>query len=140
MQMEENLKLDDFNYEQYDFTPLSPLQPQIDLGTPPLSVSSPYDFGNDISEFNFMDGTGEQEISISDLLDGFLQNLDESSCGESIYQKKLVMEKDGHLSNLTQSLQNEPPGSLFNVPYSYMDPQTIEVGVKRYFLVTSKPP
>lgn len=138
--MEENFKLDDSSREQTDFTPLSSLQQLIDLEPPPLSFSSPYDFGSDINGFNFIDGTGEQEISISDLLDEVFQNVDESSCGESIYQNKLVMENDGHLSNLTQSLQNVPPGSLFNVPYSYVDPQTIEVGVKRYSLVTSKPP
>ncbi|GMN31177.1 hypothetical protein TIFTF001_003133 [Ficus carica] len=129
MQMEENSKFYDPNYDQIDFTTLSPLQPQIDLWPAPLSVSSPYDFGNDINGFNFMDGTGEQEISISDLLEEVLQNPDESSCGESIYQKKLDMEKDGHLSNLTQSLQNVPPGSLFNVPYSYVDLQTIQHGM-----------
>lgn len=129
MQMEENSKLYDPNCDQIDFSSLSPLQQQFDLWPATLSVSSPYDFGNDINGFGFMDGTGEQEISISDLLEEVLQNPDESSCGESIYQKKLDTDKDGHLSNLTQSLQNVPPGSLFNVPYGYVDPQTIEHGM-----------
>ncbi|XP_024026858.1 protein NTM1-like 9 isoform X2 [Morus notabilis] len=127
-EMEENSQLYEPANDEIDFSSFSPFQ-SIDLGPELLYVGSPSDFGNDINGFRFMDGTGEQDISISELLDEVLQNPDESSCEDSTYQKNTVVGRDNHLSNLTQSLQNTQPGNLYNVSYNNMNPQTMQHGL-----------
>ena len=135
MHLEENSKLDDPAHEQIDFTAFSPLRSQIDL-SPTCYVGSPYacDFGNDINGFHFLDGTGEQDISISELLVEALHNPDESSCEESTYQENPVVGRAGHLSEHTQLLQNIPPGSSYNGSYSDTDTDTAQVSVIGHFI------
>lgn len=131
MQMEGNSKLCEPAQDQIDYTVFSPLQSQFDVGPPPY-VDSPYayDFGNDDSVLHFLDGTGEQDISLTQLLDEFFPNHDESSCEESTSQKNSIVEKEVHLPAQAQSLQNIPPGSSYNGSYSNMGVDMTEVRIK----------
>lgn len=55
-------------------------------------MGSPFacDFGNDLDGLHFQDGTTEQDISLSDLLDEVFNNQDDS-CEESTGQKNPVL-------------------------------------------------
>lgn len=67
------------------------MQSNPDLGS---LVDSPYgiDFGNDHFGLHFQDGTNEQDVSLSNLLDEVFNNHDEFSCEESKGQKELAIE------------------------------------------------
>ncbi|KAI3469053.1 hypothetical protein Pfo_025716 [Paulownia fortunei] len=75
---------------QFDDKVLDALQSHnlTDLGA---CIGSPFadDFGNDPTGLHFQDGTSEQDVSLSELLEG-LQNLDNYFCEESTSHKTLV--------------------------------------------------
>lgn len=115
MKTEDKPRLDDLGYDHLDFTSFSPLQSVSELA-PVDYVGSPFscDFGNDIGGFHFLDGTGEQDVSLTEILDVALHSHDESSCEESPYQENFASGKKDHLSQK----QNIMPGSLYNGSYS----------------------
>ncbi|KAJ8768340.1 hypothetical protein K2173_021493 [Erythroxylum novogranatense] len=89
------------NSGQVDYKIFSPVQSHIyaDLT---YCTDSPYtsDFGNDLNSFCFHDGTYEQDMSLTELLDSFNNN-DKHSCGELIIPKDFSHEMqtslDGHM-------------------------------------------
>ncbi|CAN1779401.1 Protein NTM1-like 9, partial [Linum perenne] len=61
-------------------------QPYGDLG---LHFDTHYDndFGNDLNGFHFQDGTSEQDVSLTELLDEVFHNHDDLSCDETSSEK-----------------------------------------------------
>lgn len=85
----------------------SPEQTQLQTEQAPY-IGSPFacDFGNDLDGLHFLDGTSEQDISLSDLLVEVFNNKDDS-CEESTSQKNSVLGSEipfAHQSYLSQSL------------------------------------
>ncbi|XP_030500263.2 NAC domain-containing protein 14 [Cannabis sativa] len=112
--MEENSKFSEVN-ALTDYAAISSFNSQIEQ---PLYADSPFacDFGNDDYVIPFMDGTAEQDISLTDLLDEVFQSHDEKLDS----QKNSTVGKETHLYAQAQSLQNIPPRSLYNGPYNNM--------------------
>ncbi|PON37741.1 NAC domain containing protein [Parasponia andersonii] len=127
-QMEENSKFCEPAHDQIDYTVFSPLQSPIDVGPPPY-VLSPFscDFGNYDNGFQFLDGTGEKDISLTDLLDEVFHNNDESSCEESTPKTNAVVGKEIYLPAEAQSLQSIFPGSSYFGSYSNMGIDMIQM-------------
>ncbi|CAL1373737.1 unnamed protein product [Linum trigynum] len=80
---------DELTYGRGDFNVFSPMQPHPygDLG---LNFDSQYanDFGDDLNGLHFQDGTSEQDVSLTDLLDEVFNGNDEWSCEEASSEKK----------------------------------------------------
>ncbi|CAN1779404.1 Protein NTM1-like 9 [Linum perenne] len=78
----------DFTSGEVDYKMFSPMQPQPygDLG---LHFDTHYDndFGNDLNGFHFQDGTSEQDVSLTELLDEVFHNHDDLSCDETSSEK-----------------------------------------------------
>ncbi|GLT64668.1 hypothetical protein SLA2020_371460 [Shorea laevis] len=92
--VEENSNFYNPTYNQNDYNGFSPVQSHILEDLPPYMDSfmdSLYgsDFGNDHSGIHFQDGTGEEDVSLSYLLNEVFNNHEES-CEESIGQNNLV--------------------------------------------------
>lgn len=71
-------------------------------------MNSPFacDFGNDNNGMHFLDGTGEQDVSLTELLDEVFHNNDDFFCEESTNVKNSVV-----ASGQSCTLYNIPPGS-----------------------------
>ncbi|KAK9926457.1 hypothetical protein M0R45_023687 [Rubus argutus] len=74
-------------------------------------VGSPFtsDFGNYNNGLHFQDGTCEQDVSLTELLDVVFNNHYESSCEESTSQKNLAVDSESYLSDHAFMLQAVPP-------------------------------
>lgn len=97
---------------------LQPTSGQLDSPNFPLlqseltpCMNSPFacDFGNDDNGLQFLDGTSEQDFSLSELLDEVFHNHDDCSCEESTNVKNSVDGTGVHLSHHTCLVQNNPP-------------------------------
>ncbi|KAF3434159.1 hypothetical protein FNV43_RR25262 [Rhamnella rubrinervis] len=86
MRLEENSFLPSA-FGQSDSPNFSLLQSLIDTD---MNSPFPCDFGNDNNGLHFLDGTSEQDVSLSDLLDEVFHSNDDSSCEESINVKDSV--------------------------------------------------
>ncbi|XP_059662097.1 protein NTM1-like 9 [Cornus florida] len=98
---------------QIDCKVFSPLQSQIHTELGPFS-GSPFsnDFGNDHSRFDFRDGTCEQDVSFSELLEVF-PNHDQNSCEDSNSGKNSTIESDTQMSGYFSLLQHGLPGNSY---------------------------
>lgn len=67
------------------------------------------DFGSNSNGLLFQDGTGEQDLCLTELLDEVFNNQDECSGEESTSQKNLILQNEMHLSGNTCPLQTVPP-------------------------------
>uniref|UniRef100_A0A5B6YH27 NAC domain-containing protein n=1 Tax=Davidia involucrata TaxID=16924 RepID=A0A5B6YH27_DAVIN len=91
---------------QIDWKVFSPLPSQIHTELGPY-MDSPFanDFGNDHNGLHFQDGTCEQDVCLTELLEA-LQNHDENSCEESTSQKNSAVGSEtqmpGHVPLLPQ--------------------------------------
>ncbi|XP_062074000.1 protein NTM1-like 9 [Humulus lupulus] len=117
MLMEENSKFCELAHAQTDYTAFSSLPSQIEQ--PPYSPFAS-DFGNDDNVIPFMDGTDEQDISLTELLDEVFHSRDESSSDKLNSLKNSTVGKETHLYAQAQSLENIPSGTLYNGPYNNM--------------------
>nr|XP_048319889.1 protein NTM1-like 9 isoform X1 [Ziziphus jujuba var. spinosa] len=88
-------------------TPLQHTKFQVETELIPR-VNSPFacDFGNDNNGMHFLDGTGEQDVSLTELLDEVFHNNDDFFCEESTNVKNSVV-----ASGQSCTLYNIPPGS-----------------------------
>ncbi|KAF8412048.1 hypothetical protein HHK36_000001 [Tetracentron sinense] len=96
-QLAEDHKLfNDPTFEPLDCKVFSPLHSQMHMELGPSYFDSPYanDFGNDHYGGQFIDGTSEQNVSITEFLDAVLNNQDEYSCEESTSQKNSAVESE----------------------------------------------
>lgn len=94
----------------------------------------PSDFGNYNNGLHFQDGTCEQDVSLTELLDGVCNNHYESSCEESTSQKNLVVDSETYLSDHAFMLQDMPPENLWlNGSFGDIDAKMAQVWVKEYF-------
>ncbi|KAJ6776608.1 putative proteinC DOMAIN-CONTAINING PROTEIN 91 [Salix koriyanagi] len=102
---------------ELDCEVFSPVQSRIpaDLG---CYMDSPYanDFGNDQNGFPFQDFSGEQDVSITELLDDFFNNHDECS-GEETSQNNLGVGRETQLSGQIPPANSYVPD---NGIYSFM--------------------
>lgn len=96
--LEENPNFFEPTYNQIDFKVFSP--------GPFMDSLYASDFGNVHNEIPFQDGTGEQDVSISEILDEFYNN-HEDSCEESTCQKNSVA-----ASEVNQSVNAFMPQTL----------------------------
>lgn len=95
-QLGDNSKFDELTFGQNGWNDFSPLLPQNQTELPLYNAGSPFpcDFGNESNAFHFQDGTCEQDIFLSDLLDEVFNNQDEFSYAESTSQKNSVVGSD----------------------------------------------
>ncbi|CAN0840770.1 Protein NTM1-like 9 [Linum grandiflorum] len=90
----------EFTSGEVDYKMFSPLQPQ-PYGDMGLHFDSHYDndFGNDLNGFHFQDGTSEQDVSLTELLDEVFHN-DDLSCQEASSDKNLgLLPESFHVRN-----------------------------------------
>lgn len=94
---------------EIDFQDFPTLQSQIQMEIAP-QVGSPFpsDFGNGNNALTFQDGTSEQDISLTELLDEFLNNPDDNSFDGSASQKNSFGGSDTLFTS-----QAVPPGSIY---------------------------
>jgi len=111
----------------------SPVQSHIpaDLG---CYIDSPYasDFGNDQNGFPFQDVSIEQDVSITELLDGFFNNHDECS-GEETSKNNLGVGIEAQLCGQI------PPGNSYapdNGIYSFMNNLQVKLWYFGSFQIT----
>lgn len=73
-----NSKFHSPHCDQIDMDFISPSQSQLDMDAIPY-VDSPFasDFGSDNNGLNFLDGTNEQDVSLTDVLDAVFNNHEE---------------------------------------------------------------
>lgn len=92
---------------QIDCKVFSPLQSQIHTELGPY-MYSPFgdDFGNDHNEYQFQDGTTEQDVSLTDLLDEFFNNHGECSGEEATSQKNLAVQHDSEMGGASWLNEN----------------------------------
>lgn len=116
---------------EIDFQDFPTLQSQIQMEIAP-QVGSPFpsDFGNGNNALTFQDGTSEQDISLTELLDEFLNNHDDNSFDESASQKNSFVGSDNLFTG-----QAVPPGSFYvkdSGAYSDADTEMAQLQVKQY--------
>ena len=116
---------------EIDFQDFPTLQSQIQMDVAP-QVGSPFpsDFGNGNNALTFQDGTSEQDISLTELLDEFLNNRDDNSFDESASQKNSFVGSDTLFTS-----QAVPPGSFYvkdSGAYSDADTEMAQLQVKQY--------
>lgn len=105
-------------------------------------VGSPFesDFGCGNNVRTFQDGTSEQDISLSELLDEFCNNHDDNSFDESTSQKNTVVGSDIQLT-----VQAVPPGN-FDVKdcgagaYGDADTEMAQLQVNEYSFISCGTP
>lgn len=112
MLLEEYSKFLQPSFGKIDSPVFSLLQSQIETELTPC-VNSPFscDFGNDNNGFHFLDGTSEQDVSLTELLDEVFHNHDDFSSEEST--KNSVAGTGTHLSDQTRTSYSIPPGSSY---------------------------
>eukprot|EP00258_Populus_trichocarpa_P017262 XP_006377879.2 protein NTM1-like 9 isoform X3 [Populus trichocarpa] len=105
--LDENSPLHEPMSGEPDCKVFSPMRSQIpvDLG---YYMDSPYasDFGNNQNGFSFLDGTSEQDVSLTELLDDYLNNHDDYSGEETSSQNTLGVGSE------TQLFGQVPPGNF----------------------------
>ena len=116
---------------EIDFQDFPTLQSQIQMEIAP-QVGSPFpsDFGNGNNALTFQDGTSEQDISLTELLDEFLNNPDDNSFDGSASQKNSFGGSDTLFTS-----QAVPPGSIYvkdSGAYSDADTEMAQLQVKQY--------
>lgn len=106
MLLEENSKFLQPAFGQSDSPNFSILQSLVDT-----EMNSPFacDFGNDNNGLHFLDGTSEQDVSLTDLLDEVFHSHDDCSFEESTDVKNSVDRTEIYLPGQTWMLQNKPP-------------------------------
>lgn len=122
---------------QIDHKVVSPLSfhNSTDLGA---CMGSPFadDFGNDHNGFHFQDGSSEQDVSLSELLE-VLQKRDNDSYEEPTNHKNSVMTRECSVPEYANSL-SERPSANFKLsdykPYSGKDTEMVQhQGQSRFF-------
>ncbi|CAK7357512.1 unnamed protein product [Dovyalis caffra] len=105
--LDENSLLHEPVSADLDCKVFSPMRSHIpaDLG---YYINSPYasDFGNNQNGFPFQDGTSEQDVSLTELLDDFFNNNDECSGEETTSRNNLGTGSEAQLSDQI------PPGNF----------------------------
>uniref|UniRef100_A0A3N7FSA7 NAC domain-containing protein n=1 Tax=Populus trichocarpa TaxID=3694 RepID=A0A3N7FSA7_POPTR len=124
--LDENSPLHEPMSGEPDCKVFSPMRSQIpvDLG---YYMDSPYasDFGNNQNGFSFLDGTSEQDVSLTELLDDYLNNHDDYSGEETSSQNTLGVGSETQLFGQHASHMGAPvwPGDQFD-SYELLQLQT----------------
>lgn len=122
-QLGHNSKFYEPTSSQIDYKDFSPWDSEIQTELAPFNVGSPFasDFGNDNNAFHFQDGTSEQDISLTEVLDEVFNNHDEYSFDESTSQKNSAVGSDIQLPGQLFMAEAVAPGNSVKDIDAYSD-------------------